>query len=270
MLSLKLFFDFYSIFFLFSSIFNSTNANFTKLSITKSVYASRLDINSFKTQIPIPISIKPRPSSFPFSLGLNHLPHSPLTPIQDQSPTITPPSSRSSSQPGSSSSRSMSHQTITTTLSVPPSSPPPQILNHPTSDLNPAPLSASLITPRGLPAEIFIIVRPPPGKANHFLNLQVQLVLPTLPVNNPQSGQSDPSMHRTPSVRSGHSARSNRSLTSLVSSETSRSGRRVTPLYNLQWHTVLPTWISDAGPFFFSFFFLSLWFDHTQFPKKIK
>ncbi|KAG0149013.1 hypothetical protein CROQUDRAFT_669498 [Cronartium quercuum f. sp. fusiforme G11] len=106
------------------------------------------------------------------------------------------------------------------------------------------------ITPLGLPAEVFIIVRPPPGKNHHPLNLQVQLVLPTLPTSAAAAAGltlgSSTDVRRTPSVRSGQSSRSNRSLVSFASSEPSR-GRRVTPLYNLQWHTVLPTWISDAG-----------------------
>ncbi|KNZ57833.1 hypothetical protein VP01_2061g3 [Puccinia sorghi] len=145
----------------------------------------------------------------------------------------------------------------------------------PSSSTHPSPVKPTM------PAEMFIIVRPPPGKQNHPLNLQVQLILPNqnvmsrepststtngLPGNSSPShsqifsgrpissapetidGSTDHSLQlkRTQSIRSIHSSRSSRSHRTCSSGSESRN-RRVTPLYNLQWHTVLPTWISDAG-----------------------
>lgn len=168
---------------------------------------------------------KPRPVSFPSSIPNNFIQSTPLTPIPDYSPPTTPPHSPRVSSSVSPMNQDQHHH-------PPPSSLPP---------LQSPPLQSP---------EVFVIVRPPPSKANHPLNLQVQLVLPTLPTNSASSHQNESSnsdLRRTPSVRSGQSSRSNSSLLSMTNSEASRRGRRVTPLYNLQWHTVLPTWISDAG-----------------------
>ncbi|KAH9818710.1 hypothetical protein DFH28DRAFT_1080611 [Melampsora americana] len=127
--------------------------------------------------------------------------------------------------------------------------PSPLPSSLPTSQ-SPTLQSPTLQSPILQSPEVFVIVRPPPSKANHPLNLQVQLVLPNLP-HHPaslhQNVSSNSDLRRTPSVRSGHSSRSNTSMLSMSNSEASRRGRRVTPLYNLQCHTVLPTWISDAG-----------------------
>ncbi|KAI8444704.1 hypothetical protein BY996DRAFT_6425435 [Phakopsora pachyrhizi] len=131
-------------------------------------------------------------------------------------------------------------------------------------------------------AETFIIVRPPPGKQNHPLNLQIQLILPSSQIQSQnrdqsrsssigtgdnaepsQSAHAEPSQQasssssntatgnleltRTRSNRSTHSSRSNRSSLTFSSSKSETRNRRVTPLYNLVWHTVLPSLIVDAG-----------------------
>ncbi|KAF9238652.1 hypothetical protein BU15DRAFT_88290 [Melanogaster broomeanus] len=73
--------------------------------------------------------------------------------------------------------------------------------------------------------ETFIVVRPPPSKSNHPLNLQVQLVPPQ-------------SRHERPSATFHHFA----------STSTTSSGRRtIIPLYNLQAHNVMANTIVDAG-----------------------
>lgn len=123
--------------------------------------------------------------------------------------------------------------------------------------------------------QLFILVRPPPTLNNHPLNIQIQLITPQPTVastsrrasvdlsvrpETPASGQSaianatveggqptyGASLSRTPSVRS------NRSVVSSAGSAASTTGttstRRVTPLYNLNVHTVLlSTTVSDAG-----------------------
>ncbi|EGG00289.1 uncharacterized protein MELLADRAFT_79280 [Melampsora larici-populina 98AG31] len=168
---------------------------------------------------------KARPVSFPSSIPHNLIQPTSLSPIPDYSPPTTPPHSQRASSPIPSMDQDHPPQ--------PPSSSLPPLQSPPTHS-----------------PEVFVIVRPPPSKTNHPLNLQVQLVLPTLPANSAsvhQNESSNSDLRRTPSVRSGQSERSNSSLLSMTNSEASRRGRRVTPLYNLQWHTVLPTWISDAG-----------------------
>ncbi|TFK36608.1 hypothetical protein BDQ12DRAFT_725069 [Crucibulum laeve] len=119
--------------------------------------------------------------------------------------------------------------------------------------------------------EIFIIVRPPPSKSNHPLNLQVQLVPPnTRPPTGvtpstsefgtantpttPNTAMSTTSLARTSSTRSNTSAYSTYGSTASISSlaststSTSTSARRtIIPLYNLQAHNVLTNVIVDAG-----------------------
>ncbi|KAF9221731.1 hypothetical protein BS17DRAFT_796921 [Gyrodon lividus] len=115
------------------------------------------------------------------------------------------------------------------------------------------------------PNETFIVVRPPPSKSNHPLNLQVQLV--------PQSRHDRPSatvqaldtnaddaldlasstdLRRTSSNRSETSTYSGytsaTSISSFASTSTTSSGRRpIIPLYNLQAHNVMTNTIVDAG-----------------------
>ncbi|PLW18814.1 hypothetical protein PCANC_06618 [Puccinia coronata f. sp. avenae] len=174
-----------------------------------------------------------------------------------------------------------------TNSSLSPVSPGYQSLTPDRPVISPSSSSYRSQTKSIMPAELFIIVRPPPGKQNHPLNLQIQLILPnqpaninnpsrehSLPTSMPPSSSSPPPLHhqslsgkpissapenmegggadnplelnRSQSIRSVHSNKSSRSNRTCSSSGEGRS-RRVTPLYNLQWHTVLPTWISDAG-----------------------
>ncbi|KAI0742922.1 hypothetical protein C8Q80DRAFT_1221272 [Daedaleopsis nitida] len=114
--------------------------------------------------------------------------------------------------------------------------------------------------------ESFIVVRPPPSKTNHPLNLQVQLVPPSNRDQNRSSstrsressvgqieddGVSDVQLTRTSSNRSDvslYSSYSTTSVSSVTSTSTASSGRRmIIPLYNLQAHSVLTNTIVDAG-----------------------
>ncbi|KAI8990394.1 hypothetical protein BD414DRAFT_514180 [Trametes punicea] len=116
--------------------------------------------------------------------------------------------------------------------------------------------------------ESFIVVRPPPSKTNHPLNLQVQLVPPShrdfnrsSSLRRPPSrdsslgaeddGGSDTQLTRTSSNRSDvsmYSSYSSTSYSSVASTSTTSSGRRmIIPLYNLQAHNVLTNVIVDAG-----------------------
>ncbi|OJT03238.1 hypothetical protein TRAPUB_6173 [Trametes pubescens] len=114
--------------------------------------------------------------------------------------------------------------------------------------------------------ESFIVVRPPPSKSNHPLNLQVQLVPPSnrevtrsssgrrsrdSSVGPDDDGTSDVQLTRTSSNRSDvsmYSSYSSTSVSSVASSSTTSSGRRmIIPLYNLQAHNVLTNVIVDAG-----------------------
>ncbi|KAG2130352.1 hypothetical protein DEU56DRAFT_467286 [Suillus clintonianus] len=115
--------------------------------------------------------------------------------------------------------------------------------------------------------ETFIVVRPPPSKSNHPLNLQVQLVPPQSRHDRPHAtvqalDQSAPDisdstsdstdLRRTPSGQSEASTTSGytsaTSISSFNSSSTTSSGRRmIIPLYNLQAHNVMTNVIVDAG-----------------------
>lgn len=108
--------------------------------------------------------------------------------------------------------------------------------------------------------ESFIVVRPPPAKSNHPLNLQVQLVPPqsrerdrTRSLDVPQSSQDqeDTILSRTSSNRSDVSMYSGyssvTSFSSVTSTSTSSSRRMIIPLYNLQAHNVMTNVIVDAG-----------------------
>lgn len=115
--------------------------------------------------------------------------------------------------------------------------------------------------------ETFIVVRPPPSKSNHPLNLQVQLVPPQSRHDRPhatvqaldQSARDtadttpdSTDLQRTDSGRSDSSAfsayTSATSISSFTSSSTTSSGRRmIIPLYNLQAHNVMTNVIVDAG-----------------------
>ncbi|TIA98844.1 hypothetical protein E3P94_02359 [Wallemia ichthyophaga] len=93
--------------------------------------------------------------------------------------------------------------------------------------------------------ELLVIVRPPPHISNNPMNLQIQLVTPK---SNRQSTASDGDLSRSSSIHSDHSLGqvSNLSLHSTTSQITS-GGRKLIPLYNLQYHNVLTTAITDAG-----------------------
>lgn len=113
----------------------------------------------------------------------------------------------------------------------------------------------------------FIVVRPPPSKTNHPLNLQVQLVPPSNRDQNRSSsgrgsrdssvgpevddGTADIQLTRTSSNRSDvsmYSSYSSTSFSSVASTSSTSSGRRmIIPLYNLQAHSVLTNTIVDAG-----------------------
>ncbi|KZV75808.1 hypothetical protein PENSPDRAFT_646852 [Peniophora sp. CONT] len=103
--------------------------------------------------------------------------------------------------------------------------------------------------------ETFIVVRPPPAKSNHPLNLQVQLVPPqsrdrslrrSVDLSAEGSTEDSNSLQRTASNRSDASAYSSVSSFSSVSS-TASSRRMIIPLYNLQAHNVMTNTIVDAG-----------------------
>ncbi|TIA89031.1 hypothetical protein E3P99_02252 [Wallemia hederae] len=93
--------------------------------------------------------------------------------------------------------------------------------------------------------ELLVIVRPPPHISNNPMNLQIQLVTPK---SSRQSTASDGGLSRSSSIHSDHSLSqaSNLSLHSTTSQITS-GGRKLIPLYNLQYHNVLTTAITDAG-----------------------
>ncbi|KAH7911280.1 hypothetical protein BJ138DRAFT_1135473 [Hygrophoropsis aurantiaca] len=109
----------------------------------------------------------------------------------------------------------------------------------------------------------FIVVRPPPSKSNHPLNLQVQLVPPhsrhdrqstivqslDVTAENPPEERNSTDLRRTTSNTSGYSGyTSAASISSFASTSTTGSGRRmIIPLYNLQAHNVMTNIIVDAG-----------------------
>lgn len=128
---------------------------------------------------------------------------------------------------------------------------------------------------------MYIVVRPPPAKTNHPLNLQLQLVPPQqarraptadrtanrrsvdysqssdavhdVPMT-PMSGLTDESLRRINSNKSNFSDRSgvfysSASSVGSVSSFASNAGgaRRIVPLYNLSAHNVITNTVTDAG-----------------------
>lgn len=129
--------------------------------------------------------------------------------------------------------------------------------------------------------ETLIIVRPPPAKSNHPLNLQLQLVPPAAPrvasgstaqtitsrqsmesMNNPleripttgTTGPPSPPATAGPnrsvtdiSLYSTYSTASLTSNVSSVSSASTTSARRIVPLYNLSAHNVMQNIVLDAG-----------------------
>lgn len=126
---------------------------------------------------------------------------------------------------------------------------------------------------RVAPPELLVVVRPPPSKQSNPLNLQIQLVTPQQPnVNGPRvSGESSrdelpasvtntslgsssgglrspgTQLRRSNSVSSSRSAISEASSAGLSTASGSSTGRRVTPLYNLCFHSIMPTTVTDAG-----------------------
>ncbi|KAI0262714.1 hypothetical protein BC834DRAFT_1027892 [Gloeopeniophorella convolvens] len=108
--------------------------------------------------------------------------------------------------------------------------------------------------------ESFIVVRPPPAKSNHPLNLQVQLVPPqsrdrdrtrSMDTSTAAQDQDDNALSRTASNRSDVSMYSGyssvTSFSSVASTSTTSSRRMIIPLYNLQAHNVMTNVIVDAG-----------------------
>ncbi|PWN35543.1 uncharacterized protein FA14DRAFT_172162 [Meira miltonrushii] len=131
------------------------------------------------------------------------------------------------------------------------------------------------------PPELLVVVRPPPSKQANPLNLQIQLVTPNQggPTTGRVSGESSrdditssnasslssgtnnvngsggklksPSppaaLRRSNSVSSSRSAYSEASSAGLSTASASSTGRRVTPLYNLNFHSIMATTVNDAG-----------------------
>lgn len=118
------------------------------------------------------------------------------------------------------------------------------------------------------PPELLVIVRPPPSKQSNPLNLQIQLVIPLPPSSREPAGQprtsgesSRDEVSMTASTSSSTSLRGGLRRSNSMSSETSSGGfstystsssgvsssRKVTPLYNLCFHSILPTTVTDAG-----------------------
>ncbi|CDR99145.1 uncharacterized protein SPSC_05481 [Sporisorium scitamineum] len=112
------------------------------------------------------------------------------------------------------------------------------------------------------PPELLVIVKPPPGKQANPLNLQIQLVMPQQLQSRRDGSQRRSSMdsshspadltpapgtelRRRESIASNRSAGSETSASGSIASTS--SGRRVTPLYNLNFHHILSTTVSDAG-----------------------
>ncbi|PWY98888.1 hypothetical protein BCV70DRAFT_30043 [Testicularia cyperi] len=114
------------------------------------------------------------------------------------------------------------------------------------------------------PPELLVIVKPPPSKQTNPLNLQIQLVMPqslqrregsTRRASMESHGacasshDTQPTPHtemrRRDSIGSTRSAGSEHSMAGSVAS--TNSGKRVTPLYNLNFHNILSTTVSDAG-----------------------
>ncbi|KAI0696097.1 hypothetical protein BC835DRAFT_1406039 [Cytidiella melzeri] len=126
--------------------------------------------------------------------------------------------------------------------------------------------------------ESFIVVRPPPSKSNHPLNLQVQLVPPSsrsplprtsfssaapfssasepgdsesftpeTPLTRTTSNRSDVSAYSAVTSLSTASTTSFSSIASTSTSSTSGGRRMIIPLYNLQAHNVMTNVIVDAG-----------------------
>lgn len=112
------------------------------------------------------------------------------------------------------------------------------------------------------PPELLVIVKPPPSKQVNPLNLQIQLVMPqqlqqrregSNRRSSMDSSMAPTEMLTAPSteLRRRDSIGSTRSAGSEVSTAGSATsngaGRRVTPLYNLNYHNILSTTVSDAG-----------------------
>ncbi|TFK48228.1 hypothetical protein OE88DRAFT_1727902 [Heliocybe sulcata] len=115
--------------------------------------------------------------------------------------------------------------------------------------------------------ETFIIVRPPPSKSNHPLNLQVQLVPPnardrssarrSLDISSSEPFEASDAASQLSRTTSGRSDTTSvyssayssvASLSSMASGSSTSSGRRmIIPLYNLQAHNVMTNVIVDAG-----------------------
>ncbi|KAG6895882.1 hypothetical protein C0992_011803 [Termitomyces sp. T32_za158] len=103
--------------------------------------------------------------------------------------------------------------------------------------------------------ETFIIVRPPPAKSNHPLNLQVQLVPPAVRSTRQSVDESDGgnstatsvSLTRTMSNRSDTSSYGGSTASFTSTGSVSSTRRTIIPLYSLQAHNVLTNTIVDAG-----------------------
>ncbi|KAF9644857.1 hypothetical protein BDM02DRAFT_3157062 [Thelephora ganbajun] len=117
---------------------------------------------------------------------------------------------------------------------------------------------------KGRSNEAFIVVRPPPSKTNHPLNLQVQLVPPSSRDHNrsASSRRSTDSLATNPELEGQHPltrTSSNRSDVSTYSgyapsstsvgsfSSTTSTRRMIIPLYNLHAHNVMTNVVLDAG-----------------------
>ncbi|CEH12880.1 hypothetical protein CBOM_00838 [Ceraceosorus bombacis] len=117
---------------------------------------------------------------------------------------------------------------------------------------------------------MLILVRPPPSKQSNPLNLQIQLVTPLTQSGSgsrvsgelsredsvmsgvssngqPGTPSSSHGVRRSNSMSSQRSGRSEVSSGGMSTSSSTGASRRVTPLYNLFFHSLLPTTVSDAG-----------------------
>ena len=94
------------------------------------------------------------------------------------------------------------------------------------------------------PPEVLVIVRPTGRtRQQHPHNVQVQLLLPPLPQQHGRSPDRSTPLSRSASTSSEHSEPSEGSSRMAAA----MSGHRVTPLYNLDLHTIRPTNVLDAS-----------------------
>ncbi|SPO37022.1 uncharacterized protein PSFLO_02494 [Pseudozyma flocculosa] len=109
------------------------------------------------------------------------------------------------------------------------------------------------------PPELLVIVRPPPSKQINPLNLQIQLVMPSQrreASSRRKSGESTRSQDSSPTAAPARLKRSGSTvsdksrsseISTAASTTSSSSAKRVMPLYNLGFHSILSSVVTDAG-----------------------